>query len=532
MALWRFTRAAIGAIALLCAVSPVLAQTTTGSIVGVVRDSDGSVVPGAAVTATNTATNAQFTANSAESGQYVLRGLPVGPYSVTVELTGFQSVKSDGIVVRVNEDVRLDPTLKVGNVAETVTVSGLARTVDTTTSTLKTVVDQQRIETLPLNGRNPTQLLLLVPGMSPDPRTSLTSGATYPGVQAVSSSGARGNSTNYVLDGGSNNDHYTNSPNPMPNPDALQEFSVQTNNFSAEYGRQMGAIVNAVTRAGTNTFKGLVFDYIRDASMNANNFFTPNKSDGLKRQQFGGTFGGPINKNRTFFFASYQHTSQDVTPADNTALVPTAAQRGGDFSALSKAIIDPLTGQAFPGNRIPAGRLDPTAMKIINEWLPLPNGGAGDSANLVRYAIPTSLDDDQWLARVDHKFTDKHSLYGRFWVSNASQRLWPHLAEHGRLGQRHLHHQRPDAEQPGGDVQPDEQLQLPDLSARLQHPRHPERLQRRCAAVVLHRQRLLRDQQRRHQHVPAQRIPVGGHGPLDDGAARDRGRVRLHLRPG
>jgi outer membrane receptor protein involved in Fe transport len=421
MALWRFTRAAICVVALLCAVSHATAQTTTGSIVGVVRDSDGGVVPGAAVTATNTATNATFTANSADNGQYVLRGLPVGPYSVTVELTGFQSVKNDGVTVRVNEDVRLDPTLKVGDLTETVTVSGMARTVDTTTSTLKTVVDQQRIETLPLNGRNPTQLLLLVPGVSPDTRTSLTSGATYPGVQPVSSSGARGNSTNYVLDGGSNNDHYTNSPNPMPNPDALQEFSVQTNNFSAEYGRQMGAIVNAVTRAGTNNFKGLAFGYLRDSSMNANNFFTPSKSDGLKRQQVGGTFGGPIKENRTFFFASYQHTSTKSAPADNTALVPTAAQRAGDFSSLSKAIIDPLTGAAFPGNRIPANRLDPTALKIINEWLPLPNGGAGDSANLVRYAIPNSLKDDQWLARVDHKFSDKHSLYGRFWVSNADQ---------------------------------------------------------------------------------------------------------------
>lgn len=419
MALWR-SIAATCVVALLCAVSPLHAQTTTGGIVGVVRDSDGGVMPGVTVTATNTATNAQFTATSADTGQYVLRGLPVGPYSVIVEMDGFQPVKNDGVVIRVNEDVRLDAALKVGDRTETITVSGMARTVDTTTSTLKTVVDQQRIETLPLNGRNPTQLMLLVPGMQPDTRTSLTSGTTYPGATGVSSSGARGNSTNYVLDGGSNNDHYNNSPNPMPNPDALQEFSVQTNNFSAEYGRQMGAIVNAVTRSGTNAFKGLAFGYLRDYRLNATNFFTPGIDDGLKRKQMGGTFGGPIKSNRTFFFTSYQRTDEKKRPRTNTALVPTAAQRAGDFSALGRAIRDPLTGQPFPNNQIPADRLNPVALKILNEWLPMPNPGAGDAANLLRFAVPEKLQDDQFLTRVDHRFSNKHQIYGRFWVSQAS----------------------------------------------------------------------------------------------------------------
>ncbi len=419
MAYWRSTAANV-IVALLCAVSRIEAQTTTGGITGVVRDSNGGAVPGASVTATNTATNAEFTTVSADTGQYVLRGLPVGPYAVAVELTGFQAARYPDVTVRVNEDVRLDAELKVGDVQETITVSGMARTVDTSTSTLKTVVDQQRIESLPLNGRNATQLMQLVPGMQPDTRTSLTAGATYPGVQPVSSAGARGNTTNFVLDGGSNNDHYTNSPNPMPNPDALQEFSVQTNNFSAEYGRQMGAIVNAVTRSGTNTFHGLAFGYLRDHRFNATNFFTPGKDDGLKRQQFGGTFGGPIKQSRTFFFGSYQRTSQDSVPRTSTALVPTAAQRNGDFSALNRAIRDPLTGQPFPNNQIPRDRLNPVALRVLNDWLPLPNPGAGDSANLLRYAIPESLDDDQFLGRIDHRISDAHQVYGRVWVSRAS----------------------------------------------------------------------------------------------------------------
>ena len=187
---------------------------------------------------------------------------------------------------------------------------------DTVSSTLKTVVDQKRIEELPLNGRNPTQLMTLVAGVIPDPRADVTSGATYPGTSGITSNGARANSTNYIMDGGSNNDHYSNGSNPMPNPDALQEFSVQTNSFSAQYGRNAGAIVNAVTRSGTNSFRGLAFGYLRDSSMNANNFFTPGVDDGLNRKQFGGTFGGPIVKNRTFFFGSYQGTLQEQRPAD------------------------------------------------------------------------------------------------------------------------------------------------------------------------------------------------------------------------
>ena len=194
------------------------AQTTTGGLTGVIRDSDGGVVPGATVRATSTATGATSDTISLDSGQYVLRGLPVGTYVVEVELSGFQTVRAEDVTVRVNEEVRLDATLRVGDLTETVTVSGMASTVDTTSSTLKTVVDQKRIEELPLNGRNPTQLLQLVAGVQTDTRTSLTSGSTYPGVQPVSSGGARANTTNYVLDGGSNNDHYSNAPNPMPAP--------------------------------------------------------------------------------------------------------------------------------------------------------------------------------------------------------------------------------------------------------------------------------------------------------------------------
>ena len=404
---------------LVVAALPASAQTTTGGMTGVVRDAGGGVLPGVTVAATHEATNAVTTAVTNDVGIYVLRGLPVGRYHVVAALTGFQGAKNTDVVVRVNEDVRLDIALSVGAVTDTVTVSGKASTVDTTTGTLKTIVDQERIENLPLNGRNAAQLMTLVAGVLPD-RTDLTSGATYPGVQPVSSSGARGNTTNYVLDGGSNNDHYTNGPNPMPNPDALQEFSVQTNSFSAEYGRNVGAIVNAVTRAGTNQFHGLGFGYFRHYKFNANNFFNPGIDDGLKRSQYGATFGGPIVRNRTFFFGSYQGTNQRRKPTTRSGLVPSAAMRNGDFSAIARPLRNPFTGEPFPNNQIPTSLFSPAAVKIANDWLPLPNPAGSDNALTLRFAQPQDDDDTQWLGRADHSFTDKHRMYGRFWVSRAS----------------------------------------------------------------------------------------------------------------
>ena len=248
--------------------------------------------------------------------------------------------------------------------------------------------------------------MTLVAGVLTDTTTSLTSGATYPGVQPVSSSGARANTTNYVLDGGSNNDHYSNAPNPMPNPDALQEFSVQTNSFSAEYGRNAGAIVNAVTRSGTNLFRGVAFGYLRHHEMNATNFFTPGQSDGLERYQYGGTLGGPIVHNRTFFFGSYQGTNQKSQPQDRSALVPTAAMRSGDFSAITRQLRNPFTGQNFPNNQIPTSLFSPVAAALLRDWIPLPNPDASGSAMQLRYRQATESDDHQYLARVDHRLSD------------------------------------------------------------------------------------------------------------------------------
>ncbi|MCC7155240.1 MAG: carboxypeptidase regulatory-like domain-containing protein, partial [Bryobacterales bacterium] len=358
-------RRAVLTIALIVAGSAnLVSQNVTASISGVVTDATGAVVPNIPVVATNEGTGAHFQAATDGNGQYSIRAIPIGSYTLTAEARGFKRFETKGIRVQVNEVARVDISLTVGATTETITVSSEVVTVDTTTAVLKSVVDQKRIEDLPLNGRNPTQLMRLIVGTATDWRADTTSGTTYPGVRGgVSVNGSRANATNFVLDGAQNNDHYSNAPNPMPNPDALNEFSVQTNNFSAEFGRQSGGIVNAVTKSGTNEFHGSGFWFIRNQALNAANYFAPivngqKRQDGLKRNQFGATLGGPVIRDRTFFFYSYQGTLERRSPNQVGIIVPTAAQRRGDFSALlPKAIIDPATRQPYAGNIIPTNQL-------------------------------------------------------------------------------------------------------------------------------------------------------------------------------
>ena len=208
------------AVALLCLTSVVFGDVT-GVITGVVSDQTGGVIPNVEVTATNTGTNAAFHAMSTEQGVFTLNTLPVGTYNLSAVTRGFKKFEARSIRLQVNEVVRVDVSLAVGETAETVSVAAEAVNVDTSSATLKTVVDQKRVEDLPLNGRDPRQLMRLVAGVQIDTRADVTSGTTYPGTQGVSVNGGRSNATNYVLDGAQNNDHYTNAPNPMPNPDAL-----------------------------------------------------------------------------------------------------------------------------------------------------------------------------------------------------------------------------------------------------------------------------------------------------------------------
>lgn len=414
--------------------SPGLAQRATASIAGNVVDSSDAAVPSASVLVKNLDTGSERTVGSNAIGYYVVPALPAGKYSITITAAGFQTQTVPELVLTVDQNATINVSLKVGAVSEAVNVVADAAIVDTRTATLHTVINQKQIGDLPLNGRNVLQLMQLTPGTLGG-AGSFNQSATRPETLQVSASGGRGNSTTFVLDGGLHEDPYTLVANVAPNPDAIQEFSFQTNNYSAKFGGRGGGVVNMVTKSGSNAFHGSLFEYVRNHAMNARNFFA-STDDGLKRNQYGVAVGGPIVRNKTFFFFSWQGTQLRQRPPTSTTVVPTAEQRRGDFSSLlpGTQLIDPVTRQPVPGNIIPASQLDPVALKIL-ETIPLPNQPNG----LLFYTVASSQTDNQYIGRVDHEFTGSHRLSVRYFfdgldnpavvdpqnrLTNAADRFW------------------------------------------------------------------------------------------------------------
>lgn len=395
-------------VALLAAFS-AYSQRATASLAGTVSDPSGAPVPAAKVIVRNLETGIERTTISNDSGIYSLAALPVGGYSIAVSKEGFSTFTVPSLVLQVDQNATLNAQLQVGSVTESVNVVDAAAIVDTRTATLNTVINRAMVTDLPLNGRNVLQLLRVTPGTLTASGT-FNQGATRPEAasELTSASGGRGNSTTFVLDGGIHEDPYTEVPNVLPNPDAVQEFSFQTNNYGAKFAGRGGGVVNIVTRSGTNDFHGTAFEYLRNAKLNARNFFAP-RNDGLKRNQYGFSFGGPLIRNRTFFFGSWQGTQVRALPSTLTSVVPTAAQRAGDFSNISTQLIDPANGQPFPGNIIPPSRLDPIALNVL-EYVPT----ATSSDGLIYYQRGDKQTDNQYLFRIDHQFSSRHQLSGRY----------------------------------------------------------------------------------------------------------------------
>lgn len=405
----RMAASLVALLLVLAGPREALAQRATASVAGSILDASQAAIPDATIVVRNEATGVERTARSNELGYYVVTALPAGPYSVTVSKPGFQTRTISNLVLQVDQNATVNVELAVGAVAESVEVTAEVIAVDTRTATLNTVVNQRQITDLPLNGRNVLQLTRLTPGTLIGTGT-WSQAATRPeaGGQMVSASGGRGNSTAYILDGGVHEDPYTEVANVVPNPDAIQEFSFQTNNYSAKFGGRGGGVVNMVTRSGTNEFHGSLFEYIRNHKLNARNFFAAT-DDGLKRNQYGVAIGGPIVRNQTFFFFSWQGTQIRQRPPTSTAVVPTAAQRTGDFSAITRQLVDPRTRQPIPGNRIPASQLDPISLKIL-ETIPVAPAADG----LLRYVVASKQTDNQYVGRVDHQIGTRHRLSGRY----------------------------------------------------------------------------------------------------------------------
>ncbi|MBI1355496.1 MAG: TonB-dependent receptor plug domain-containing protein [Acidobacteria bacterium] len=408
---------------------PIAAFAQAGaSISGTVTDASGAVVPAARVTVSNEQTGAERAVSANESGYYTVGSLAPGRYAVTVEADGFQTSSRTGVEAQVDERLRVDVSLAVGQITEVVEVSGQAAKVNTQDAVMRSVIDAKRMVDLPLNGRSPLQLMALTPGVIPA-RADVGGSFQPDGQQFASVSGSKTNGVNYVLDGGDNMDTYRAVANSFPNPDILQEFSVQTNSYSAEFGGRAGGVVNAVTKSGTNQFHGTLFEFLRNQQLNAGNFFAPadpatgtKSNDGLKRNQYGGTIGGPIIRNKTFFFFGYQQTAVRQTPTTAQSRVLTAGQRMGDFSDLVSGsgslipINDPTTGAAFANNVIPSSRLDPVFQNFLDAVPTAP-----DPSGIVYYPRRTINDDTQWNLRVDHQFTTNDRLFVRLFRDLNSQ---------------------------------------------------------------------------------------------------------------
>ena len=319
----------------------------SGSIVGTVTDPSGAVVPGATITVTDIGTGASRTTTSNQQGAYSLSAMRPSQYKITVEAPAFRTFSQTNVTLLANQSLTVNAQLVVGETSETVEVTGQQLQVDTSTSTVKNVVEQTQIQELPLNGRNAAELTLTTAGSVNVPGSGSDQGVTktFPGAVTISVNGSRENQNSYQLDGANYVDEYTNVNQPFPFPDALQEFSVQTSNYTAEFGQNSGAVVNVVTKSGTNAFHGDAFEFVRNKVFNAKSWQSvptaanPDGKDQLKRNQFGGTFGGPIIKDKTFFFGGYQATTLRNLGSAASPVVPTEAQRAAATDPATIALL-------------------------------------------------------------------------------------------------------------------------------------------------------------------------------------------------
>ena len=385
---------------------PGAAQTLDTGIQGTVTDPTGAVVAGAAVTITNDATSVSKTATTDTGGRYEVRYLVPGPYTVEAKVQGFRAERQSHIVIQIGQLAQINFSLVVGNVVETVEVTGVSPLLRTENATLGGVVAPERIVNLPLNGRSFVQLSILTPGVRTSEPSQFTAST---GGSRIIANGARDAWMQVNIDGITMVDNRSNYVNLFPVIDALEEFKVQSGNYSAEYGGNAGANTNLQLKSGTNQLHGTVWEFLRNDKLDARGYFRPAPfpKDALKRNQFGVVAAGPIRKDKTFFMLAYEGV-RAVQESANTNIVLTPAQRAGDFSASSARVIDPLGGQPFPGNIIPQSRLNPVSVALINQYMPLPN-----TTGTINYSGVTQghLATDQGIVRVDQYFGPKDQVF-------------------------------------------------------------------------------------------------------------------------
>lgn len=435
------TLAAFFLIALAVFSGSLFAQTTFGSVTGVVTDATAAPTPGAQVTLTNLDTAEKRVMTTGNEGIYQFVNLTPGRYRLDIEKTGFKRVTREPVVVEVQSTVRIDISLQVGEVTETVEVAAATPLLQPETSSLGQVVEQRKVNELPLNGRNVMSLVALVPSVVPQGQSMQNPNGTNPFAWGnFQIGGGMANQSLTLLDGASVNGGYLNITALVPTQDSVQEFKVQTNNLSAEFGRFAGGVINMTTRSGSNDIHGSAWEFLRNKDLNANNFFNNRAgvpTPAFTQNQFGFNLGGPVyipklydGRNKTFFFFDYEgfrlRQGQSYTET-----VPTAAERGGDFSNLRDAsgnvipIYDPLTTtlnssgnyvrQQFAGNIIPQGRLNPTALKFL-QYYPLPNTTGNALTGVNNYVTNASVggNNNESVVRLDQSISDKQHLFARY----------------------------------------------------------------------------------------------------------------------
>ncbi len=399
---------------------PLNAQVATSTISGSVSDSTGAVMPNITVKATQIETNFSRSAQTSNAGQYSIPFLPIGPYRVEVDAPGFKQFRQTGVTLDIDRNARVDPVLELGDMTQTVTVKADAAQVNTADATIGRTVENREIVNLPLVNRDVYTLLTLTPGVDSVKAENPLGSPTETVVVNGSPTGT--GSVNYFLDGGNNTNGLRNTGNPAPNPDAVQEFRVITNSFGAEFGRFAGGVVDVVTKSGTNELHGSLFEFLRNDKLNAADWGSLQKSP-LHRNQFGGTAGGPVLKNKLFFFGGYSGLRQRQVAQKSAAVVPTALERAGNFSQTLDAkgkpvvIIDPATKQPFPGAIIPVNRLDPTAQNIVKGFIPQANL----PGNRYQATVPHPLDTDEVNFKTDYMLT-AHQISGSYY-RNSGQDL-------------------------------------------------------------------------------------------------------------
>src|SRR5262245_6567327 len=434
---------AIGIAIAVCVAAPVFGQAVSGTILGTVTDVTGAVRPSAKVTVVNEGTGLTRTMTADSNGEYVFPSLPTGRYTVMAEVSGFRTLAISNIELGVDQRARVDLKLETGAISETMTVVGESPLLQTSSSELGTTVTNEQIEALPLNGRNFVNLTRTVPGVLrgiPGANIDGAGSLAWRASASFSANGQRPRDNNFMLDGVDNNETWLQTVVIFPSVDSLDEFKLQTSTYSAEFGRSLGGVVNLQIKSGTNNLHGSGFEFHRNDALDANNFFN-NKNNrakpDFKQNQFGGTMGGPVFKNKTFFFGSYQgHRETQGQTALST--VPSLAMRNGDFSELNRVIYDPLTNQPFPGNVIPANRFDPVAVQIFKQLYPEPNTAGTRQANgqtINNYLLNPvkTRKDDQFDTKVDHTLSAQNRFFGRYSFQK-THRIQPASIAHGDAG--------------------------------------------------------------------------------------------------